>query len=181
MLRIHKELRSPSNPAVKAFMRLVRSRRRREDEGKAPVFGNRLLCECVLRPGLVQEAFVTERALSDPQLEQLLAHHGEDIEINLCSERVLERMGGEDGAAFLVRLPHEQLAQQPSIPSRLRRLLVLDGVRDPGNAGMLIRTAHVLGWHAVFLLGGCVDAFSPKVSRASSGSVFDVAVVSRER
>lgn len=37
---------------------------------------------------------------------------------------------------------------------RLKRLLVLDGVQDPGNLGTLMRTATALGWQGVFFLEG---------------------------
>ncbi len=37
---------------------------------------------------------------------------------------------------------------------QLTRLLVLDGVQDPGNLGTLLRTALALGWQGVFLLEG---------------------------
>jgi len=37
---------------------------------------------------------------------------------------------------------------------QLDRLLVLDGVQDPGNLGTLLRTATALGWQGAFLLPG---------------------------
>lgn len=46
-------------------------------------------------------------------------------------------------AAFL-RMPARQLT----------RLLVLDGVQDPGNLGTLLRTALALDWQGVYLLDG---------------------------
>lgn len=36
----------------------------------------------------------------------------------------------------------------------LRRLLVMDGIQDPGNIGTLLRTALALGWQGAFLLPG---------------------------
>ena len=45
-------------------------------------------------------------------------------------------------------------------------------VRDPGNAGTLVRTADALGADAVVLAGHSVDAYNPKTVRASVGSLF---------
>lgn len=56
-------------------------------------------------------------------------------------------------------------------------LLVCENLRDPGNAGTLIRTADAVGAAGVVLLKGCVDAYSPKVVRAAMGSVFSVKIV----
>lgn len=39
----------------------------------------------------------------------------------------------------------------------LKRLLVLDGIQDPGNLGTLIRTALALGWQGVYLLPGNIN------------------------
>lgn len=58
-------------------------------------------------------------------------------------------------------------AQKP-----LRRLLVLEGIQDPGNLGTLLRTATALGWDGAFLLPGCCDPFNDKALRASRGASF---------
>ena len=49
-------------------------------------------------------------------------------------------------------------------------------VRDPGNAGTLVRTADALGVDAVVLAGQSVDLYNPKTVRASVGSVFHLPV-----
>ena len=51
-------------------------------------------------------------------------------------------------------------------------LLALDGIQDPGNMGTLIRTADAAGFSGILLSSDCVDIFSPKVIRATMGSVF---------
>ena len=58
------------------------------------------------------------------------------------------------------------------IPENARRLVVLDGVGDPGNVGTIIRPAEALGFDGVIFTGACADRFSPKTLRASMGSVF---------
>jgi TrmH family RNA methyltransferase len=56
-----------------------------------------------------------------------------------------------------------------------RRLVVLCAeVRDPGNAGTVIRTADAAGAGAVVLAGTSVDPYNPKTVRASVGSLFHV-------
>jgi RNA methyltransferase, TrmH family len=57
------------------------------------------------------------------------------------------------------------------------RLAVLCAdVRDPGNAGTLVRTADALGADAVVLAGRSVDPYNPKTVRASVGSLFHLPV-----
>jgi len=42
-------------------------------------------------------------------------------------------------------------------------MLVLDGVRDPGNLGTLVRSAAACGAGGVLLVGGCTDPWATKV------------------
>ncbi|MFC0265410.1 TrmH family RNA methyltransferase [Alloscardovia macacae] len=51
-------------------------------------------------------------------------------------------------------------------------------LRDPGNAGTIIRAADAAGCGAVVLVGDCVDVLNPKVIRSTAGSLFHVPVVS---
>lgn len=55
-------------------------------------------------------------------------------------------------------------------------VLVLHDVRDPGNAGTLIRSADAAGASGVVFTGHSVDPFNPKTLRATAGSIFHVAV-----
>lgn len=61
-----------------------------------------------------------------------------------------------------------------------RLLAVAVEMREPGNAGTLIRCADAMGADAVVLLGDSVDPHNGKCVRASAGSVFHVPVI-RER
>ncbi|PIA46513.1 hypothetical protein AQUCO_01500214v1 [Aquilegia coerulea] len=58
------------------------------------------------------------------------------------------------------------------------RVLVLDGIQDPGNLGTLLRSAVAFRWDGVFLLPGCCDPFNDKALRASRGSAFQLPIVS---
>jgi TrmH family RNA methyltransferase len=51
-------------------------------------------------------------------------------------------------------------------------VLILDGVRDPGNLGTILRAAEGSGLVRVVAAVGCVDPFGPKVVRAGMGAHF---------
>ncbi|RJS47321.1 TrmH family RNA methyltransferase [Nocardioides cavernaquae] len=57
-----------------------------------------------------------------------------------------------------------------------RLVVICSDVRDPGNAGTVIRTADAAGADAVILAGDAVDLYNPKTVRASVGSVFHLPV-----
>ncbi|WP_030268649.1 TrmH family RNA methyltransferase [Streptomyces sp. NRRL B-24484] len=58
------------------------------------------------------------------------------------------------------------------LKSRPRLVAVLAHVRDPGNAGTVLRTADAAGAEAVVLTDASVDLYNPKAVRASVGSLF---------
>mgnify|MGYP001144535901 CR=1 FL=1 len=53
-----------------------------------------------------------------------------------------------------------------------RRILMLEGVQDPGNVGTILRTADAFHADGMFLVNGCADLYNPKTLRATMGAVF---------
>ncbi len=58
-----------------------------------------------------------------------------------------------------------------------RLVVVCDQIRDPGNAGTVIRCADAFGADAVLLSTDSVDVYNPKTVRASVGSMFHLPIV----
>ena len=65
--------------------------------------------------------------------------------------------------------------------SKMRLAAVLANVRDPGNAGTVLRTADAAGADAVVFAGAAVDPYNGKCVRASAGSLFHLPVVAGVR
>ena len=61
-------------------------------------------------------------------------------------------------------------------PGRRDLVAICADVRDPGNAGTVIRTADAAGAGGVVLAGSSVDAYNPKTVRATVGSLFHLPV-----
>lgn len=70
----------------------------------------------------------------------------------------------------------ERLTEQASKDKALR-IAACWQVRDPGNAGAIVRVADVAGCDAVIFLDECVHRFNPKVVRSTAGSLFHVPVI----
>jgi len=64
----------------------------------------------------------------------------------------------------------------PSQPAP-RLVVVLANVRDPGNAGTVLRTADAAGADGVIFAGASVDPYNSKCVRSSAGSLFHLPVV----
>ena len=68
------------------------------------------------------------------------------------------------------------VVKMADVPLNGKRLVAMDGVQDPGNVGTIIRTADAAGFEGVLLSAQCADVFSPKVLRATMGSVFRMGI-----
>ena len=55
-----------------------------------------------------------------------------------------------------------------------RRIVALDGVRDPGNLGAVVRSAVAFGFSDVVMTSDCVEVTNPKTVRAAMGGVFSI-------
>ncbi|MCR5356109.1 MAG: RNA methyltransferase, partial [Lachnospiraceae bacterium] len=57
------------------------------------------------------------------------------------------------------------------------KILILEGIQDPGNLGTMLRTAEAAGYDFILANEGTVDMYNPKVIRSTMGSIFRVPVV----
>ena len=65
-------------------------------------------------------------------------------------------------------------------PQPLRRIILLDGLQDPGNIGTIIRTAVSFEFDAVYLSLESVDRYNEKLIRATQGALFQIPILQRE-
>ncbi|MFY9783198.1 MAG: RNA methyltransferase [Acidimicrobiales bacterium] len=101
------------------------------------------------------------------------ATHG--VRVFSLAPGVLERVADAatpQPVVAAVRLPLSGLEEIPAEGL----VLVLHDVRDPGNAGTLIRSADAAGASGIVFTGSSVDPFNPKTLRATVGSIFQVPV-----
>lgn len=147
------------NPLLQQVRKLLSSRREREETGLFVADGTKLLQEALQWCPSVETVI-----LSDGVDIAVPAH----IKLVRVPQEVMESispMQTPQGALFICRLPQPQ----PFVPQP--KMLLLDGIQDPGNLGTILRTADALDI-PVALLEGCADPYSHKVVRASMGAVF---------
>jgi RNA methyltransferase, TrmH family len=99
------------------------------------------------------------------------------VEVVEVTPEVLGGLADTESPQGILAVVEEPGATLPSPSPSPLRILVLDAVQDPGNAGALVRSAVALGAHAVVALDGTVDPWNPKAVRASAGEVFRLPVL----
>jgi len=73
----------------------------------------------------------------------------------------------------VVRIPQNQRHDIPAT----RRVIITDGIKDPGNMGTIIRTARAFDFDLVITTENSVDLYNPKVVRASQGAIFGIGLL----
>ncbi|WP_307864863.1 TrmH family RNA methyltransferase [Myceligenerans salitolerans] len=97
------------------------------------------------------------------------------LRLHVATPEVLEAMS-QDAQGVLAVLRTRPAELDAELPGA-RLVAVLCNVRDPGNAGTVIRAADAAGAGGVVLAGESVDLYNPKVVRATAGSLFHLPVV----
>jgi TrmH family RNA methyltransferase len=145
------------------------------------VEGAKVLGEA-LAAGVSVESVYVDRSVagtSESVTDVLERAYGAGSRIYELEPGVLTRVAGTVN-------PQPILAVVPQIDVPLDRLaetgadlvIVCVDLRDPGNAGTVLRSAEAAGAGGVVCCDGSVDVFNPKTVRASAGALFNVPVVS---
>jgi TrmH family RNA methyltransferase len=167
------ELTNPRAERVRAA-RALAGRPARERRGRFLVEGPQPVRELVRHlPGQVVDLVMTGPAC-ERYLEIVAAARQHDVAVHLASGEVVDAMSRDaQGVLAVARTWQHGL----DTLGRPRLVAALAQVRDPGNAGTVIRAADAAGAGAVVLVGPSVDIFNPKVVRSTAGSLFHLPVL----
>ncbi len=119
-------------------------------------------------PDRVVEVFATPAAVD--QYADLLAA----VDVTLVEHRALGSLSDAVNPAGVVAVCRHLDQPVDGLIEADGTLVICADIRDPGNAGTVIRTADAAGAHAVVFAGQSVDPYNPKTVRASVGSLFHV-------
>ena len=162
-----------SHPEVRELRRLLRSRRARDESARFVIEGPRVL-RSALDHHVELDAVYVDAAHADADAVRECRVRG--IDVRVLGPGVADRLGdtvtpqGVFARGVLRRATADALAGAGFV-------LVADRVSDPGNAGTLVRSAAAAGVGAISLGAGSVDAYNPKVVRATAGALFAVPIV----
>jgi len=149
-------------------------RKARERQGLFVAEGVRTVDELLRSSVDLRGALVGPRLAETPRGAELVAALGDRrVPIQKVGEREFDSAAGTESPQGILAIgvvPDHTLADLPAVDSM--RLLVLDGVQDPGNVGTILRTAAALEVTATFALPGTVDLWNAKVVRSGMGAHF---------
>ncbi|MGW0944538.1 TrmH family RNA methyltransferase [Streptomyces sp. NPDC002623] len=169
------ELISSRSPRVSAARRLAR----RNFRGKERLFlaeGPQAVREAAGHADTLVELFATVEA-AERYADIVGEARAAGARVHLAAEQIIEDISttvtpqGLVGICRFLDTPFEEI-----LAARPKLVAVLAHVRDPGNAGTVLRCADAAGAEAVVLTDASVDLYNPKAVRASVGSLFHLPV-----
>ncbi|GGO82708.1 TrmH family RNA methyltransferase [Wenjunlia tyrosinilytica] len=170
------ELTSPRSSRVAAARRLTR-RSFRGKERRFIAEGPQAVREAAAHGGrTLVELFATPEA-AERHADVVAGARAAGAAFHLASDEAVESIcqtvtpQGIVGVCRFIDSPFERILE-----ARPRLVAVLAHVRDPGNAGTVLRCADAAGADAVVLTDASVDLYNPKAVRASVGSLFHLPV-----
>lgn len=149
-------------------IKALQQKKFRQEHGLFVAEGVKVIQEALSAGAHVKEVYASERPYWLP----------DSVQFSLATPKDLDRMTGmksPPGCLALLALPDET-----SPPAPKGFVLALDGIRDPGNLGTLLRTADWFGAAAVVCTYDTVETTNPKVIQAAMGSAFRMPVFRTE-
>jgi len=152
----------------------------REAEGRFLVEGVRLCEEALSSPTEVEQVLFARGALELERLRDLIGRARErEVQVQETDRRALAAFCEAVTPQGVVAVVRRRAWDRDRLPCPDGPAVVLDRIRDPGNVGMILRTAEAAGASALFLTGGSVELHNPKAVRASMGAIFRVPAFER--
>jgi len=154
------KITSVQHPIVKHIVKLRQNRDYRYDHNSLVIEGVKLISE-ISQDQRYKAVFALD--------ESLLPKGIKSDEIFIVTESILHKISTlttPEGIVAEISMP------QPASLKGLNKIIILDGVGDPGNFGAILRSAIALGWDGVFILENSCDPFNDKAMRAARGATF---------
>ncbi|MES1200342.1 MAG: RNA methyltransferase [Pseudomonadota bacterium] len=166
---LHK-ISSASNPLIKT-LKTLHAKKGRAETGLFLAEGARLAAEASELGIWPEVMVVSEAALERPQVRALVEAAGKHgVRCVETNEATLAQISKRDNPQTIIGAYRQRLASLDTLGAEL--VIALEGVRDPGNLGTILRTADSIGANGVVLVGPSCDPFSVEAVRASMGSIF---------
>lgn len=151
-------------------VRRLTQRRGRDLTGKFLVEGRQAVREALASPGRVEEIIVDDPAKHADLLE------GSGVPVWRANEHQMRQLSDTVTPQGIIAVCH-QLAFDWSDLADAKLIVICAQVRDPGNAGTVIRCADAFGADGVILTAGSVEIYNPKTVRSTVGSLFHMPIL----
>jgi TrmH family RNA methyltransferase len=177
-----KQVSSLANPLVKEIRGLALPKNRKAS-GLFVAEGLKLVADAAEAQWTMRTLVYAAAVRSQPLVARLAAQtHSRGGTVIEASEAVLAKISRRENPQTVLGVFEQRRVPVSTIKPKPDDVWVaLEGIRDPGNLGTIVRTVDAVGAAGVILIGETVDPFSTEAVRATMGSIFAVPPVRATR
>lgn len=158
------EITSLTNAKVKQWVK-YKEKKYREQDQRFLIEGEHLIQEA-------HQAGLIETLLVEQEKPSLYPSY----ETYVVTKEILKKLSDSVSGTWIMAI-----CRMPKSTTSLGdKLILLDGVQDPGNVGTIIRTAYSFGYTSILLTPQCADVYNEKVIRSTQGALFHMPVLRGE-
>ena len=159
-----------SSARIKQLKSLHQKKFRRQ-ENSFLLEGYRLIDQIISSNAKIEEIWMTKKSLESSNGQDLIKQiENENISWSIAPNKIIRQISDSLNDQGIIALAPIPIYKKYKIPPK--RSIYLDGISDPGNMGVLLRTAAWFGIQSVFRSPECVDPFNSKVVRSAMGAHF---------
>ena len=159
------EITSVNNDLVKEYAKLLQKKYRKD---KFILEGYKAIKEANDSKIEIEALFVEKSHLEDFKF-----FNKEIIKTNYA---VLKKLSDTETPPVAVAIGIQK-KYSPEIIKNLKKIILLEGIKDAGNLGTIIRSAVAFRADAIILYGDCVDIYNPKCVRSTVGNLWKIPVI----
>ena len=153
---------SVNNEKIKEVSKL-KEKKYRDRTNTFLIEGEHLVFECY-KENLLKEIFILE---------------GEDFsmdtKINIVTKEVMKKISSTDGIPNVIGVSYKKKEEN----TLGNKILILDGIQDPGNLGTIIRSSAAFNIDTIVINNKCVDLYNSKVVRSTQGMIYKLNIINR--
>lgn len=168
-----RSISSLHNQLIKELGRLASKRSEREARQLTILDGVSLVLDYLKRGGQAQTILLDKAQTKQPAFQEIMALSPPECHFSLPAALLqkISTVKQSPGVIAIVKTKSHSLAELQVSNSPV---LILDRIQDPGNLGTILRDCLAFGMQDVCLTNASVEAFAPKVVRASRGACFEL-------
>jgi TrmH family RNA methyltransferase len=161
--------------AEKKRLRALLTKKGRQEAGQFLAEGIRLLEESLHHRYYPIEVFYVPAQLDSRSVALIENYRRAGIagrEITSLEMKQISDTAANQGVLVLFNISRRDIKKMDN--PKFRRILILDNISDPGNAGTILRSALAFGFNPVIFSENSVEPLNPKVVRSSAGAIFGI-------
>lgn len=172
-MAVFTEISSKDNPLIKSVSALQNSSKMRKEKGIFVMEGIRICRDANENGVKFDRLIVSEEAFKKYETDiELLSKNSESVvKIPNSLFKKISDTNSPQGVMALGYIPKNRTDLD-----RKGRYIALENISDPSNLGAVARTAEALGISGIIITDSSVDPYSPKVLRASMGTILRMSV-----